>query len=127
MSLQSATCPLCGLANECQLATACAYKGECWCVREDFSPGLLARIPDAARNAACVCRRCVLADRVAAAKARPLPRPKTGDFYFEGPLMVFTAEYHRRRGYCCGNECRHCPFDSLEREIGLGVRGPEAG
>jgi hypothetical protein len=23
---------------------------------------------------------------------------------------VFTADYLRRRGYCCGNGCRHCPF-----------------
>jgi hypothetical protein len=33
-----------------------------------------------------------------------------GDFYFEGPNMVFTAQYHLRRGYCCGSGCRHCPY-----------------
>jgi hypothetical protein len=32
------------------------------------------------------------------------------DFYFEGPLMVFTAAYHLKRGYCCGSGCRHCPY-----------------
>ena len=32
------------------------------------------------------------------------------DFYFEGGLMVLTEDYLRRRGYCCGNECRHCPY-----------------
>jgi len=26
-------------------------------------------------------------------------------------LMVLTAEYHRQRGYCCGNGCLHCPFN----------------
>ena len=23
---------------------------------------------------------------------------------------VFTETYHKERGYCCGNACRHCPF-----------------
>ncbi|MFI4866784.1 MAG: DUF5522 domain-containing protein [Steroidobacterales bacterium] len=32
------------------------------------------------------------------------------DFYLERGLMVFTAAYHLQRGYCCGNRCRHCPF-----------------
>ncbi|TFJ83333.1 hypothetical protein NSK_005397 [Nannochloropsis salina CCMP1776] len=27
--------------------------------------------------------------------------------------MVMTALYHRRRGHCCGNICRHCPYDSV--------------
>lgn len=32
------------------------------------------------------------------------------DFYFENGLMVFTAQYHLKRGFCCGNKCRHCPY-----------------
>lgn len=33
------------------------------------------------------------------------------DFYYdESGLMVFTREYHLKRGYCCGNGCRHCPY-----------------
>jgi len=32
------------------------------------------------------------------------------DYYFEGPYLVFTAAYHRKRGYCCGSGCRHCPY-----------------
>lgn len=24
--------------------------------------------------------------------------------------LVFTAQYHLRRGYCCGSGCKHCPF-----------------
>ena len=38
------------------------------------------------------------------------------DFYYEGPYVVFTAEYLRRRGYCCGSGCRHCPYSKQERE-----------
>ena len=32
------------------------------------------------------------------------------DFYWDGPYMVFTAEYLRNRGYCCQSGCRHCPY-----------------
>lgn len=33
------------------------------------------------------------------------------DFYFDkSGLMVFTKEYHLKKGYCCGNGCRHCPY-----------------
>ncbi|MGV3641947.1 MAG: DUF5522 domain-containing protein [Adhaeribacter sp.] len=34
-----------------------------------------------------------------------------GDFYYnEQGLLVFTAQYHLKRGYCCKNKCRHCPY-----------------
>lgn len=34
------------------------------------------------------------------------------DYYFnEEGLMVFTAAYHLKRGYCCKNKCRHCPWN----------------
>ncbi len=40
---------------------------------------------------------------------------REGDYYFskEG-YMVFTEQYHLRRGYCCQSGCRHCPFDRKE-------------
>ena len=40
----------------------------------------------------------------------PLP-PE--DYYLEGGLLVFTAAYHLKRGYCCGNACRHCPYNHI--------------
>jgi hypothetical protein len=44
------------------------------------------------------------------AKADGLPL-EAGDFYLnEQGLLVFTAQYHLKRGYCCKNGCRHCPF-----------------
>ncbi|MGV3502280.1 MAG: DUF5522 domain-containing protein [Adhaeribacter sp.] len=34
-----------------------------------------------------------------------------GDFYYnEQGLLVFTVQYHLKRGYCCKNGCRHCPY-----------------
>ncbi len=32
------------------------------------------------------------------------------DYYIERGLLVFTAAYHRKRGYCCASGCRHCPY-----------------
>lgn len=32
------------------------------------------------------------------------------DYYFDNGFVVFTAAYHLKRGYCCDNECRHCPW-----------------
>jgi hypothetical protein len=33
------------------------------------------------------------------------------DYYFdERGLMVMTEVYHKKRGYCCGNACKHCPY-----------------
>lgn len=36
------------------------------------------------------------------------------DYYFdERGLLVMTAAYHLKRGECCGNACKHCPYDYL--------------
>lgn len=32
------------------------------------------------------------------------------DYYLDAGLMVLTARYHLRRGYCCDQGCRHCPY-----------------
>jgi hypothetical protein len=34
------------------------------------------------------------------------------DFYYsEKGWMVMTEKFHLERGHCCGNGCRHCPYD----------------
>ncbi|HTW46333.1 MAG TPA: DUF5522 domain-containing protein [Acidobacteriaceae bacterium] len=44
------------------------------------------------------------------------------DYYMDGPYLVFTEAYHRKRGYCCNSGCRHCPWraaatgDEVEEE-----------
>ena len=32
------------------------------------------------------------------------------DYYFENGMMVLTAHFLRKRGYCCNNGCRNCPY-----------------
>jgi Family of unknown function (DUF5522) len=38
------------------------------------------------------------------------------DYYLEHGLMVLTARYHLRRGYCCKQGCRHCPYRNEAKE-----------
>jgi len=51
----------------------------------------------------------------------PTPDPRLADFaalplqpgdvyYTPEGYLVFTEQYHRRRGFCCGSGCRHCPW-----------------
>lgn len=113
------TCPQCQSEFEC---TAEASTG-CWCM---IYPALLS-----SENAkACLCSDCL--------KAQLLPKVKeiiqeiidgnrpndisslyhtdskkliNGiDFYREGGYMVLTEWFHLKRGFCCGNKCRHCPY-----------------
>jgi Family of unknown function (DUF5522) len=32
------------------------------------------------------------------------------DYYLENGYWVLTEHFLRRRGYCCGSGCRHCPY-----------------
>ncbi|HEY1112201.1 MAG TPA: DUF5522 domain-containing protein [Chitinophagaceae bacterium] len=40
------------------------------------------------------------------------PLTEGEDYYLnEKGLITFTEKYHLDRGYCCGQGCRHCPYD----------------
>ena len=50
-------------------------------------------------------------------------RAEEGDFYFnEQGFMVFTREYHLKRGYCCKNDCKHCPWKSVDDKKRSGAK-----
>jgi hypothetical protein len=34
------------------------------------------------------------------------------DYYIENGYWVLTEHFLRKRGYCCGSGCRHCPYRS---------------
>ncbi|MBO1321049.1 DUF5522 domain-containing protein [Acanthopleuribacter pedis] len=36
----------------------------------------------------------------------------------EQGYMVFTERFHVKRGICCGNGCRHCPFTPRHQKGG---------
>ncbi len=34
------------------------------------------------------------------------------DYYYnEQGYIVLTKKFHLKKGYCCGNGCKHCPYD----------------
>jgi hypothetical protein len=48
--------------------------------------------------------------------AKPLNKNKEPDFYIENGNYVFTAAFLLKRGYCCNNGCRHCPYKKLDED-----------
>jgi hypothetical protein len=109
-ALEPGLCPVCGCPNDCQLSSAGLNKGPCWCSSIAVPEGLLAQVAPELKNRACICRICVTEYWQKQTDKTPEPIPAR-DFYFDKDgLMVFTAEYHLRRGYCCESGCRHCPF-----------------
>ena len=51
-------------------------------------------------------------ERPPAAKpaVEPAPLRENEDYYIENGFWVLTEQHHLKRGYCCGNGCRHCPY-----------------
>jgi len=119
-------CPLCGGDNQCRVAKGHLYKGPCWCHQVIVPGPVLNRLAADAIEPACVCRPCLeTVARVARecdgietilTEVRRVIRPKAStvleeDFYLDADgNTVFTAAYHLKRGNCCGNGCRHCPY-----------------
>lgn len=52
----------------------------------------------------------------------PKHAPTQPDSYFENGLLVYTAAFHLKRGYCCGSGCRHCPYEPKHVEGTTKVR-----
>jgi hypothetical protein len=44
-----------------------------------------------------------------------VPLVENEDYYMDQGLMVLTARYHLRRGYCCEQGCRHCPYPEAQK------------
>lgn len=53
-------------------------------------------------------------------KAKDLPKTthfiESIDYYIEDGKYVFTKWFHLKRGACCGNGCRHCPYIDLSKK-----------
>ncbi|CAA6800759.1 MAG: Unknown protein [uncultured Aureispira sp.] len=54
-------------------------------------------------------------DKPAVDKSAPLVEGQ--DYYIENGFYVFTALHHQKRGYCCGNGCRHCPYPKETKKL----------
>ena len=104
--------------SHCAAIFACGsdYPDEqCWC---EALPHV-SLIAD--KSADCFCPECLAKAITEVTMARKESTETTGrdsvpeltegeDYYVEGDAVVFTAGYHLRRGYCCENDCRHCPY-----------------
>jgi len=44
------------------------------------------------------------------------PLTEERDYVLERGRIVFTTDYLRRRGSCCGSGCRNCPWDRSRRQ-----------
>src|ERR1700722_4970600 len=96
------TCSRCGAQFKCGPRDGAV---QCWC-------GDLPPIQPTA-GADCLCPACLTIE-VSLQKRKPdrfnSAMVEGVDYYLEGAAVVFTASYHLRRGSCCGNGCRHCPY-----------------
>lgn len=112
-------CANCGSILNC----GADQTGQCWC--SELPPILP---PEAGKS--CLCRDCLkvkvqakIDEYVQAVKkgliVNQAAQYKTSkleegiDFYMENGLMVLTSWFHLKRGECCGNACRHCPYDHI--------------
>lgn len=43
-----------------------------------------------------------------------MPGLSKEDYYMEGGNVIFTEKFHLKRGKCCGNKCKHCPYDGVK-------------
>ena len=43
------------------------------------------------------------------------------DYYYKNGLMVLTAHFLKKRGYCCANGCRHCPYQNKNQDENTAV------
>lgn len=110
-------CSQCGSTLSCSAAES----SSCWCM--DF-PNVL---PTDAQ-ADCLCPQCLLKaiqskvnleidvieihqtapERATQFQNQPLIEGL--DYEVENGLWVFSRWFHLKRGTCCGNQCRNCPY-----------------
>jgi len=105
-------CTKCGNINKC------TANENCWCAQY---PSILTPKD----KVTCFCSNCLKEliiekslklienkDYITIAKlGLPSHLIEDLDYYINSSGdFVFTSWYHLRRGECCGNECKHCPF-----------------
>ncbi len=119
-------CPVCGGDNQCRMAKGHLYKGPCWCDEIIVPSQILRGLVTSGLDPGCLCRGCLeaaarlslevngsaaTADQIRTTLGSSQPSLKEEEYYLdEKGNLVFTAAYHLKRGTCCENGCRHCPY-----------------
>lgn len=113
------------ICSSCDSVFSCgdiSVENKCWC--NDYPP-----IFNLSEGGDCLCPNCfkeACIDKIdayvetmtptKALQNKALSLPKTEkliedlDYYIENGNYVFTTWFHLKRGTCCGNNCRHCPY-----------------
>ncbi|TMP79996.1 hypothetical protein CWB73_12400 [Pseudoalteromonas phenolica] len=106
--------------SQCQQTLKCSADNDCWCMT-------LPNILPISESSGCVCRACLIKNirtYIEDIKSKPikaqlaLARPYQNntnfiegiDYDMENGLLVMSRWAHLKRGKCCGNGCRHCPY-----------------
>lgn len=117
-------CSSCGNAFDCAVDST---ETPCWCFEYPF-------VFDLKFSGDCFCQDCfkgnyitkieqyvatITPDIAQDNKAKELPKTKELideiDYYLENGKYVFKPWFHLKRGYCCDNNCRHCPYKSKKK------------
>lgn len=113
------------ICSNCAAAFNCGdtlYGNACWC--NDFPP-----IFTPSNAIDCFCPACfknacsakideyvstITPETAPENRAKDLPKSshliEGIDYYVENGNYVFKAWFHLKRGVCCTNGCRHCPY-----------------
>ncbi|WP_070986246.1 DUF5522 domain-containing protein [Pseudoalteromonas amylolytica] len=105
--------------SNCGKALTCSADQGCWCMA-------LPNILPISQTQGCLCRTCLIEKLKAhiesistypideqLALARPFKHSAAIeglDYSIEDGLLVMSRWAHLKRGNCCGNGCRHCPY-----------------
>jgi len=87
------SCPLCGEANHCAMASAASGEMPCRCTQASFTPELLASVPLSARGKACICQQCA----TGAASRSPESSNPSIERTSQRPLRALCAAAHVER------------------------------
>ena len=113
------------ICSGCQSAFGCgniSAEEQCWC--NDFPP-----IFNISEGSDCLCPNCfkeacenkietyietITPETALTNQVALLPKKEKLiegiDYYIENGNYVFKAWFHLKRGSCCENGCRHCPY-----------------
>lgn len=77
--------------------------GQCWCMSYEPMTSLV-------EGKDCLCEACLKESLAKEAAVVNKSVSQEEDYYIENGFYVFTRSYHLKRGTCCKNGCRHCPY-----------------
>lgn len=119
LQITQKNCSTCSTVFSCGITES---DGGCWCNHFppifQMNPEIDCLCPDCLKNATV--KKIteyvgnLTSEEALNNKAKDLPKTKKQieeiDFYIENGNYVFTTWYHLKRGSCCQNNCRHCPY-----------------